>query len=170
MDVYYLQLPQKHLKLFHWAQVQGSPVHCTVLPHYHGKDHSWFSLYNGSQLSHGKPVWAVLAVRQLPEHWCVSSASCCTMLLSPVTQSNMSFRISIQSSSVGFWDISVLLWHSINNKLIINSPQKIDFPEFSPYGRIGTHNSLDAQLILVLCVLWSPPSRGHLIFLPICRK
>lgn len=134
--------------LFHWGT-----VHCTVLPHYQGKDHSWFSLCNGSQLSHGKPVWAVLAVRHLPEHGCVSSASCCTMLLSPATQSSMSFRISIQSSSIGFWDISVLLWHSINNKLIIYSPQKIDFPEFSPDGRIGTHNSLATQLILGLCVL-----------------
>lgn len=75
------------------------------------------------------------------------------MLLSPATQSSMSFRISIQSSSIGFWDISVLLWHSINNKLIIYSPQKIDFPEFSPDGRIGTHNSLATQLILGLCVL-----------------
>lgn len=146
------------------AEVQCSPVHCTVLPHYQGKDHSWFSLCNG------KPVWAVLAVRHLPEHECVSSASCCTMLLSPVTQSNMNFGISIQSSSIGFWDISVLLWHSINNKLIIYSPQKIDFPEFNPDGRIGTHNSVATQLILVLYVLWSPSSRGHLIFLPICRK
>lgn len=130
---------QCSMALFH------SPIHPVMDGHPVMEDHSYFSLWNGRCFSTCKSVWNLPAVRSVPEHRCVSLGSSCTIFHSAMTQKPVwAFKYS---SSIRFW---VPLCHHINNKLVIYSPQRTDFPEFSPDGRFGSHNSLDTQLTLVL--------------------
>lgn len=130
-------------------ELRCSPViawHCTVLPRYQGKKGpQLFFLYSASCLS----SWNLSAVRHLT---CVSVCELRFLLhaISFCCDSKQHEPQNIHSSSVSFWDILVLLCHPISNKLVIYSPQRTDFPECSPDGRSGSHNSLDTQLILVL--------------------